>query len=115
MVTIVDYKTFHREDDGTEFQVLVVQGGTEAVKSKESNRTYLTARTANVPCTFNEVTCQNLIGDKLPGRIEKVDVDPYDYVIPDTGEVLNLNYRHEYIGKEESIIIDNVIEKELVM
>ncbi|MFT6797689.1 MAG: hypothetical protein ACJART_002842 [Maribacter sp.] len=44
MVTIVDYRTYLRED-GSEFHSLVVQGGAEAVKSKKTDRIYLTART----------------------------------------------------------------------
>ena len=61
MVTIADYKTYQRED-GTDFQVLVVQGDVEAVQSKETGRLYLTARTANVACTFDGRTCKSLIG-----------------------------------------------------
>ena len=114
MVTIVDYKTYQKEDDGTDFHVLIVQGGLESVKSKETQRTYLTARTAKVACTFNELTCETLIGTELPGRIQKVQVEPYEYLIPDTGEMTTLTHRYEYIGEEETIIMDNVVDKELV-
>ncbi len=114
MVTIVDYKTYQREDDGTEFHVLIVQGGLESVKSKETHRTYLTARTAKVACTFNKLTCETFIGTELPGRIQKIQVEPYEYLIPDTGEMVELDYRYEYIGEEESIIKDNVVDKEMV-
>lgn len=101
MVTITDYKTYQRED-GTEFHALVVQGGLETVKSKETNRTYITARTAKVPCTFNELTCESLLGTQLPGNIKKVEVEPYAYLVPETGELLTLNHRYEYMGEEES-------------
>ena len=114
MVTIVDYKTYQKEDDGTDFHVLIVQGGLESVKSKETQRTYLTARTAKVPCTFNELTCESLIGTQLSGAIQKVQVEPYEYLIPDTGEMITLTHRYEYIGEEESIIKDNVVDKEMV-
>ena len=83
MVTIKDYKTFQKEN-GENFFALVVQGGLEAVKSKETNRTYFTAKTATVACTFDEETCVNLIGTEMPGKIMKVDVEPYEYAIPDT-------------------------------
>jgi len=114
MVTIVDFKTYQRED-GTEFHALVVQGGLEAVKSKETNRNYFTARTANVPCTFTEATCQKLIGNELPGSIQRVEVASYQYTIPETGELVTLFHRNEYVGEDESIVKDNVVEKELVM
>jgi hypothetical protein len=114
MVKIVDYKTYQK-DDGTEFHALVVQGGLEAVKSKETNRNYFTAKTAKVPCTFTEATCQSLIGTDLPGSIRRVEVDPYEYAIPETGEMISLSHRNEYVGEEESIVKDNVIEQEFVV
>jgi hypothetical protein len=114
MVTIVDYKTYQKED-GTDFYALVVQGGLEAVKSQETGRTYLTARTTKVPCTFNESTCESLKGSTLPGRIQKVEVEPYEYTIPDTGEMITLTHRYEYISEEESILKENVIEEEAVI
>ncbi|MEY8850023.1 hypothetical protein AB9K26_14480 [Psychroserpens sp. XS_ASV72] len=113
MVQIVDYKTYQKED-GSEFHALIVQGGIEAVKSKETGRTYLTARKANVPCTFDESTCESLKGTQMPGSIKKVEVETYDYVVPETGEMITLNHRYEYFSEEESIVSDNVISKELV-
>ena len=71
MVTITDFKPMQRAD-GETFFGLVVQGGVEAVKSQETERTYLTARTAVVACTFNQKVCETLIGTQLPGRVEKV-------------------------------------------
>jgi len=114
MVTIVDYKNYQKED-GTNFYALVVQGGLEAVKSKETERTYLTARTAKVPCTFDESTCESLKGTQLPGTIQKVQVEPYEYTIQDTGEMITLSHRYEYIGEEESILKENVIQEKAVI
>jgi len=114
MVKIVDFKTYQK-DDGTEFYALVVQGGIEAVKSKETERTYFTARTVNVPCTFNEATCNALIGTDFPGSIQKIEVEPYDYAIPDTGELITLSHRYQYVSKGAGIVKDNVVEKELVL
>lgn len=113
MVKIVDFKTISK-DDGSEFCALVVQGGIEAIRSQETNRMYFTARTVNVPCTFNESTCEALIGTDFPGSIQKVKVKPYEFVIPDTGEVITLRHRHEYVSDEEKFVGENVIEKELV-
>ena len=115
MVTIVDYKTYQRESDGSEFHSLVVQGGVEAVKSKETNRTYLTARTARVSCTFNEATCKGLVGTTLPGKVKKVETAPYEYAIPDSGEMITLNHRFEYISEEEAIVESNVVETTTVI
>lgn len=45
------------------------------MKSKETQRTYLTARTAKVACTFNELTCETLIGTELPSPSKFVKVN----------------------------------------
>ncbi|MDH7912085.1 hypothetical protein [Winogradskyella sp. SYSU M77433] len=114
MVKIMDYKTYQRED-GTEFHSLVVQGGIEAVKSKETDRVYLTIRKARVSCTFDEETCKELIGTTMPGKIEKVMVDPYEYAIPDTGELITLSHRYEYLSEDDVTVKENMVEQELVI
>ncbi len=114
MVTIVNYRTYQKED-GSEFHALVVQGGVEAVKSKETGRMYLTARTAKVPCTFDENICLTLKGTTFPGNIRKVEVEPYEYAIPSSGEIIKLSHRYEYMGEEESIVNDNLVKSELVI
>lgn len=113
MVQITDYKTYKRED-GEAFNVLIVQGGVEPVKSRKTGRTYLTAKTTRVSCTFDEQTCKSLIGTMLPGSIKKIEVEPYEFTIAETGEVIERSHRYEYISEEESIVKDNVIEVEEV-
>ncbi|WAC01669.1 hypothetical protein N7U66_17345 [Lacinutrix neustonica] len=113
MVKIVDFKTYQAED-GKDFCTLIVQGGLEAVKSQEKNRTYLTARTARVSCTFNEAVCKSLIGSDFPGTIQKVEVDPYEYTIKGSGEIITLSHRYEFLGEEESIVKENVFKEEEV-
>ena len=114
MVKIVGFKTFERKD-GSEFCALIVQGGIEAVKSKETGKTYFTVRKVNVSCTFDEVTCESLIGSDFPGSIQKVEVAPYEYAVPETGELVTLKHSYQYVSEEESIVKDNVVEKELVL
>lgn len=113
MVTIVDYKSFEKEN-GENFYCLVVQGGIEAVKSQQTGRTYLTAKTVNVPTTFDENTCSGLIGEKISGVVKKVETDPYDYTVTETGEIIQLNHRYEYVSDEDNIIESNVVQHDLV-
>ncbi|MGH1385118.1 hypothetical protein [Kordia sp.] len=113
MVKIIDFKVY-QTDDSKEFCTLIVQGGVEAVKSQETGRTYLTARTARVACTFNKAVCESLIGTDLTGSIQKVEVEPYEYTIEETGEVISLTHRYEYIDESETIIKNNVVETEEV-
>jgi hypothetical protein len=114
MVKIVGFKTFERKD-GSTFCALTVQGGIEAVKSKETARTYFTARKVNVSCTFDEQMCESLIGSDFPGSIQKVEVEPYEYAIPETGELVTLSHSYQYLSEDENVVKSNVVEKELVL
>tara|TARA_R110002051_G_scaffold88179_4_gene155433 strand:+ start:25592 stop:25936 length:345 start_codon:yes stop_codon:yes gene_type:complete len=114
MVKIVDYKTMSREN-GESFHALVVQGGLESVRSKETNRNYFTVRQTTVPCTFDEDTCKSLIGSELEGSVVRVEVEPYEYVNEDTGQALMLSHRYEYLTEDNRIVHNNVIEKEEVL
>ena len=105
MVRIINYKTRQRED-GTNFYVFEVQGGIEMVKSKTSNQFYATAKKALVSTTFDEATCEGLLGSDMPGRVVKVKTEPYQYTIKDSGEIITLE--HKYIYLPEGVDSDEV-------
>ncbi len=114
MVRIVDYKAYQNEE-GEDFFVLVVQGGITVVKSKETGRTYLTKQTAKVSCTFDEDTCKDLIGTDIPGRIIKMEVEPYEYTNEETGELITLTHRYQLVTEEDAILNDNIQPEEAVI
>ncbi|MBD1398828.1 hypothetical protein H9Q13_16775 [Pontibacter sp. JH31] len=95
MVTITDFKK-RKSEDGKDFNVLLLQGDIELIQSKESGRFYATAKVCTIPCTFNDLMCQGLIGKTLPGNIEKIECDPYDYHIPGTDEIISLAHTYYY-------------------
>lgn len=98
MVRISDYKL--RESlEGKSFFALILQGGVEIVKSATGS-SYATIKTASMPSTFDEATCKSLVGMEMPGRIDKVETDPYEYTIQETGEVILLSHRYEYVEWE---------------
>jgi hypothetical protein len=113
MVTIVNFKTFEKQN-GENFYALVVQGGLEAVKSQQTGKTYFTAKTVNVPTTFDEQMCKELIGTKISGHVRKIETEPYDYTVNETGEIIQLTHKYEYVSEEDDIINSNVIRNELV-
>ena len=92
MVTIVDFKK-RINSEGEEFNALILQGGLEMVKSKESGNYYATAKTASIASTFTDQVCNGLIGQEIPGSIQKVNCDPFEYTIKETGEVISLAHR----------------------
>ena len=96
MVRINDYLT-RKTEQGEEFFVLELQGEIQMVKSKETGNFYVTARKATISCTFDELTCKALIGTEMPGSIAKSNCEEYEYTIKDTGEVIILSHRFEYV------------------
>lgn len=105
MVKIINYKK-HITEDGRGFLVLVVQGGIEMVQSQKTGGFYATIRQANVPSTFDEETCKALIGTELSGSVQKVETEPYEYTIKETGEVIELEHRWEYNPNESKPVIE---------
>lgn len=112
MVKIVDYKAFKKES-GETFFALIVQGGIEAIISKVTGRTYLTAKKALVSCTFDQSTCEGLLGTNLDGRITKIEVEPYTYVVEETGEEIERNHRYVYMSDEEAVMNEHVVHEEI--
>ncbi|UIR57458.1 hypothetical protein LZQ00_06470 [Sphingobacterium sp. SRCM116780] len=105
-VTVVDLKKRVKED-GTDFFLLVLQGQPEIVKS-QSGKSYMNARRTSVSTTFNEQTCKDLIGTKFTGTIKKVECGVYEYIVPESGEVIKLDFRYEYY--EDSTMEEAVFE-----
>ena len=101
MVRIINYQK-RTTEEGKDFFVLEIQSGISMVKSKETGKFYATANKASISSTFDELTCQALIGTELPGKVEKVNCEPYDYTIKDTGEVITLSHRFEYVDEAEN-------------
>lgn len=99
MVRIVNYQK-RTTEEGKEFFTLELQGGVEIVKSQETGKNYMTARKASMSCTFDEATCISLIGTELPGSVKKVACEDYSYTIKETGEIITLSHRFEYVEYE---------------
>jgi hypothetical protein len=102
MVRIVNFQK-RTTEQGREFFTLELQGGVEIVKSQETGKSYMTARKASMSSTFDELTCQSLIGTELPGSIKKLECEAYSYTIKDTGEIITLNHRFEYVDTDEFV------------
>ena len=95
MVTIVGIEK-RQNKKAEEFNVLLLQGEVEVVVSKESGKPYLTARKTSIPCTFDEVMAQTLIGKSLPGQILRLDCKEYEYKIPGTNKTIKLAFTYQY-------------------
>lgn len=110
-VYIVDFK--QRENaDGETFNALILEGEVEMVQSSETGNFYATARRASVTSTFTKERCEQLIGNKMPGKIEKVNCPDYEYTLPESGEIITLSHRYEYQPEEsDASMEDEVFER----
>lgn len=113
MVTIVDYQKRQKEN-GEEFFVLILQSGVEMVKSKTTNRFYATAKKCSIPSTFTENVCKGMIGTQMEGSIVKTTCEPYEYAIPETGEVIDLTHRWEYQLNDAKQELSEALTEELL-
>ena len=99
MVTITDYRV-QKNSAGKSFCSLILQGDMELVQSNKTGNFYATAKKASITSTFDENVCKSLIGKTLPGRIEKVESDPYEYIIPERGETIVLQHSYKFIPEK---------------
>lgn len=100
MVTITNY-TKRKKEDGTTFCVLEINSGIELIQSQTTGQYYATAKKCYIPATFDEAVCRSLKGTMMQGCIKKVECEPYQYTIKETGEEILLNHRYEYSPEED--------------
>ena len=109
MVTIVAFEKRKNQKD-QDFNVLIIQGGVEAVTSKQSGKPYLTARKTSIPCTFDDEFAKNMVGSELPGEIQRIECEEYTYEIPGTKDKIKLS--HTYVYSPEPVTLE---EKDLIL
>lgn len=114
MVRIIKFEK-RQSEDGRDFIALILQGGVEMVQSKDTGNFYATARKASIPSTFDEEIAMNLIGQEIPGTIEKEECDPYEVINQDTGEVTELRHRYVYIPELSANKNASIQEEKLII
>jgi len=102
MVIVTNY--FLREGDKGNYVTLQLEGELELVQSQNTGRFYATTRRCNIYSTFDEATAFRMIGSTMPGSIVRVPCEPYEYTIPETGQVVMLAFSWDYIPEEVSEI-----------
>lgn len=109
MVTVTNYAVRKTKDEKT-FITLELSGKVELVQSQDTGKFYATRRRCSIPSTFDVNVAQSIIGTQIEGEIVRVESDPYDFVNPNTGEVMSLAYSWAYQpeGTKETIGISKV-------
>lgn len=93
-------KVLRKEGENGPFVLLELQGGLELVQSQKTGLFYGTVRKCTITCTEDYETAQQFIGQQLPGKIEKVECAPYQYIVPESGEVLDLTHQWQYVPEK---------------
>jgi hypothetical protein len=103
MVTVTNFQKRKNQDEEIYFALEIQSDDLEFVVSKTTGRHYATVRRAFMSSTFNEVMCKRIIGKEMPGSIVKVACEPYEFTVPESGEVISRAFRYEYSPAEEVI------------
>jgi hypothetical protein len=93
-----------RESEKGKFVTLDLLGQIEMVQSQNTGRFYATARRCSIGTTFDLETAKGFIGQLLPGSIGRVPCEPYQYAVPESGEVITLAHTYAYIPQEEKVM-----------
>lgn len=102
MVAVTAYQERSSTEGNTYFSLELQSDELEFVVSQNTGRYYATVRKCWISSTFNEAICKMMIGKTMPGIIHKVACEPYEFTIPETGEVISRQHRYEYAPFESS-------------
>ncbi|HOS45059.1 MAG TPA: hypothetical protein PLQ69_01095 [Paludibacter sp.] len=102
MVTVVNY-ALRKTSEGREFYVLILQGGLSLVQSRQTGNWYATIKQTSVPSTFDEATAKSMIGERVPGSVQRKSCDPYEFTSKTTGEIMQMNHRWVYVPEGASV------------
>lgn len=101
MVTVKNYHI--RQGETETFISLELEGDIELVQSANTGKFYATVRRCFIPATFDESTAKLMLGKQLEGRIERIECDPYDFVVQERGETIQLGFRYDFIPEAKAI------------
>lgn len=101
MVRVIN--AVERTNEKGSYVSLQLQGDIEMVQSQKSGRFYATAKRCYVFSTFDKRTAESLIGSQMPGSIERIPCESYQYTIIESGEVIKLAHTYGYSPYEGAI------------
>jgi hypothetical protein len=113
MVTISAYHV-RQNQEGKSFITLELLGDVEFIQSSNTGAFYATAKKCTISSTFPEEVAKTLVGKQVKGRIERVQCEPYEYTVKETGEVVTLTHTYTYNPDERGSIPASVEQSSLV-
>ena len=106
MVKITGYREVAKQD-GSTFIALELSAGVEMLQSSTTGSFYAKMKKCNLPASFDAHTAESLIGQELPGDIVRVSCDSYEYLSPNTGEIMTLHHTYAYRPEGSMELISN--------
>ena len=93
MVTIVEVAERTAANGNTFCSVMVA--GDVSVHMSAEGKTSLVALKASIPSNLPKDVLKNMIGNKLPGKVERVETEPYQWT-NSAGEEITLSHTYKY-------------------
>lgn len=94
MVTIVEVAERTAANGNVFCSVMVA--GDASVHMNAEGKASLVALKASIPSNLPKDVLEGMIGNKLPGKVERVETEPYQWVNPNTGEEITLSHTYKY-------------------
>lgn len=92
-----------RQSEKGQFVMFEIMGELELLQSQKTGRFYATARRCMISTTFDATVACTFVGQNLPGTIGRVECDPYEYKVPETGEEVVLAHRWDYVPEDQPL------------
>lgn len=108
MVIIKSYRV-RQNAEGKEFIALELQGDLEMIQSSQTGKFYASAKRCTISSTFTEEIAKTLVGKQIPGKIERVATEPYEYTVKETGEVISLAHTYVYVPEEKPLVLEKPV------
>ena len=115
MITVTSYQQRTAQEGREYFTLELSSDDLELVVSQQTGRYYATVRKCYIPTTFPDPICRAMIGKQLPGNIIRTECEPYEFVIPETGEIITRSHRYEYQLVEQPSMEQTVLGGEPLM
>ena len=101
MVTVTAFQERTSQEGKSYFALELTSDDLDLVISKKTGRYYATQQKSWISSTFTDQVCRVMLGKKLPGSIVKIECEPYEFIVPETGEVIIRNHRYEFTPSEQ--------------
>ena len=103
MLTITSYSNRTSSQDGSQYFALELTSDDPEIVLSKTGKYYVTTKKCYMSSTFPEPVCKAMLGKQIPGFISKVECDPYEFTIPETGEIITRQHRYEYQSVESNM------------